>query len=89
MGSDRVAGSMQLVENLSKPFVTHIGQGFGRQFGLAKREFLTIKFPALAFDARTDGRAYITPDHRQRAERWADAELPGRLAAPQVRRILR
>ena len=51
MGSDRVAGSMQLVEDLSKPFVTHIGQGFGRQLGLAKREFLTIKFPALAFDA--------------------------------------
>jgi hypothetical protein len=56
---------------------------------LAKREFLTIKFPALAFDAWTDGRAYITPHHRQRAERWAAAELPGRLAAPQVRRILR
>jgi hypothetical protein len=27
------------------------------------------------------------PHHRQRAERWAGAELLGRLAAPQVRRI--
>jgi len=37
MGSDRVAASLQLVEDLSKPFVTHIGQGFGRQLSIRCR----------------------------------------------------
>jgi hypothetical protein len=32
-----VAARLQLVEDLSKPLVTHIGQGFGRQLGIRCR----------------------------------------------------
>jgi hypothetical protein len=32
-----IVARLQLVEDLSKPFVTHIGQGFGRQLSIRCR----------------------------------------------------